>query len=106
MVHIINFGLPTAEQGSFTISVPPEYWVNPTRIETLLGMTGEDQQSGALQIEFGDKPDAILRRQRGGYNGFAWDPDQEHYRTTGVIETFEYTPARLLSMLIWAKYVP
>ena len=62
VVHIINFGLPTAEQGFFTMSVPQEYWVNPTRIETLLGMTGEDQQSGALQIEFGDKPDAILRK--------------------------------------------
>ena len=62
----------------------------------LLGMTGEDQQSGAIQIEFGDKPDEILRKRRGVCTGFSWDPEQEHYRTMGVIETFEYAPARLL----------
>jgi len=60
-------------------------------------MTGEDQQSGALQIEFGDKPDAILRKRRGVCSGFAWDPDQECYHPMGVIETFEYAPARLVS---------
>ena len=66
MDQIINHVIPTAEQGFLTISVPPEYWANPNRIVELLEMTGNDRQCGAMHIEFGDKPDAILRKKKGG----------------------------------------
>ena len=96
VVHIINFGLPSAEQGYFIMSAPREYWAVPTRIETLLERTGEEQQSGELQIEFGEKPDSILTLQRGVCTGLAWDPDQERYHPMGVIERFEYVPDRMM----------
>ena len=96
MDQIIYYTIPTAEEGLLTFSVPPEYCANPTRIGELLEMTRGDPQSGVMQIEFGDKPDAIIRKRRGGCTGFTWDPEQEQHRTKGVIETVEYAPPRLL----------
>ena len=51
------------------------------------------QQRGALQVEFGEIPDVILRRRRGVCTGLLWDPEQEQHRTKGVVEAVEYAPS-------------
>ena len=72
--HIINYTIPTAEEDLCTVSVPSEFWNNPIRREEILGMSRGDRQRGALQVEFGEMMDVILRRRRCVY-GFLWDPE-------------------------------
>ena len=62
----------------------------------LLEATANNHQTGAMQIEFGERPDAILRKRMRVCTVFAWDPEQEHYKIKSVVESFEYAPARLL----------
>ena len=75
MKHIINYAIPTAEKDLLTIPVPSEYWTNSIGREEMLGMHRGDRQRGALQVEFGEMPDVILRRRRGVCTGFLWDPE-------------------------------
>ena len=56
-------------------------------------MSRGDRQRGALQVEFGEMPDVILRRRSSVCTGFLWDPEQERHRTKGNIEAVEHTPS-------------
>ena len=77
---IISYASPTAEEGLLTVSVPSKFWMDPRRIEEILGMSRGDQQRGALQVEFGEMPDVVLRRRGGVCTGFLWDREQERHQ--------------------------
>ena len=88
--HIIYYAIPTAEEGLLTFSVPSEYCTNPIRREEVMGMSRGDQQRGALQFEFGEMPNVILRRRGGVCTEFLWYREQERNRTKGDIDAFKY----------------
>ena len=92
--QIIKYAVPTAAQGFLTIAFPPEFWAIPNCMENLLEATANKRQTGAMQIEFGDKPDAILRKRMGVCTCFTWNWHREHYETKGIVKSFEYAPAR------------
>ena len=71
--QIIKYAIPTAAQGFLTIDFPPEFWTFPNCMEKLLEATANNHQTGAMQIEFGDRPDTILRNRMGVCTCFAWN---------------------------------
>ena len=60
--HIIRYARPTGDGGLLAVLVPSEFWTNLTQREEILGMSREEYRGGSLQVEFGEKPQAILRR--------------------------------------------
>ena len=63
-------------------------------MKNLLEATANRHQTGAMQIEFGDKPEFILRNRMGVCTCFAWNSGPDHYETKGIVESFEYASAR------------
>ena len=80
----IKFTRNTRNRGHRTLSVPVEFWTNPTRREGILGKSREEDQGGSLQIDFGDGPKVTLRRGTGSWKAFVWDPETAKLLPRGV----------------------
>ena len=59
---IIRYSLYTRDRGHLVVSVPSEFWMNLTQREEILEIGREEYRGGSLQVEFGEEPQAILRR--------------------------------------------